>query len=203
MNGLLTVDSPVVVRVGRGAGREFASRVEDVDDDVLIVSMPLGANSALLASGSREVDVAWLSPRGRYEQHCRLEPGGTNRQWRLRPLEPAALIQRRRYVRVRASVDVTIDLAGQTITGSTIDVSEGGFRVRLPRCELPQLQHTVVRAALGGADVAISGYVVRSTDSDLDETEAVIAFDAEGADAEAVRRFIMHRQLRARASRDT
>jgi c-di-GMP-binding flagellar brake protein YcgR len=203
VNGLLTVDSPVVVRVGRGAGREFASRVEDVDDDVLVVSMPLGASSALLASGSREVDVAWLSPRGRYEQHCRLEPGGTNRQWRLRPLEPAALIQRRRYVRVRASVDVTIDLAGQTITGSTIDVSEGGFRVRLPRCELPQLQHTVVRAALGGADVAISGYVVRSTDSDLDETEAVIAFDAEGADAEAVRRFIMHRQLRARASRDT
>jgi c-di-GMP-binding flagellar brake protein YcgR len=203
VNGLLTVDSPVVVRVGRGAGREFASRVEDLDDDVLVVSVPLGANSALLASGSREVDVAWLSPRGRYEQHCRLEPGGTNRQWRLRPLEPAALIQRRRYVRVRASVDVTIDLAGQTITGSTIDVSEGGFRVRLPRCELPQLQHTVVRAALGGADVAISGYVVRSTDSDLDETEAVIAFDAEGADAEAVRRFIMHRQLRARASRDT
>ena len=200
---MLTVDSPVVVRVGRGAGREFASRVEDVDDDVLIVSMPLGASSALLASGSREVDVAWLSPRGRYEQHCRLEPGGTNRQWRLRPLEPAALIQRRRYVRVRASVDVTIDLAGQTITGSTIDVSEGGFRVRLPRCELPQLQHTVVRAALGGADVAISGYVVRSTDSDLDETEAVIAFDADGADAEAVRRFIMHRQLRARASRGT
>jgi len=80
VNGSLTVDSPVVVRVGRGAGREFASRVEDLDDDVLVVSVPLGANSALLASGSREVDVAWLSPRGRYEQHCRLEPGGTNRQ---------------------------------------------------------------------------------------------------------------------------
>ena len=205
---MLTVNSPVMVRFAHQHDREFASRIEDLDEGAVIVIAPPGANSAVLASGTREVELAWLSPRGRYEQSCRLEssqPGhaGGSRHWRLRPLRQPILVQRRRYIRVRATVDITIDLDGESVGAATIDVSEGGFRVRMPRRDVPELQHTVVHARIGGAQVALAGYVVRTTEVEPDQTEAVIAFQADGNDAEAVRRFVLHMQLRARASRDS
>ena len=42
--------------------------------------------------------------------------------------------------------------------------------------------------------------MLRSTDIPADETEAVIAFQADGGDAEAIRRFILNTRLRARAT---
>lgn len=203
----LTVNSPVMVRVAHQHDREFASRIEGLDNGAVIVAAPPGANSAVLASGTREVELAWLSPRGRYEQACRLEasqpgPAGA-RRWRLRPLRQPLLVQRRRYIRVRANIDVTVELDGESVGAATVDVSEGGFRIRMPRRQFPQSQHTVVRAHIGGAEVALSGYVVRTTEVDPDQTEAVIAFQAAGNDAAAVRRFVLHMQLRARASRDS
>lgn len=203
---MLAVNSPVMVRVATKAsqpGHEYPSRIEDLEIDSVVVTAPPGANSVLFGSGTRDIELSWMSPRGRYEQCCRVElTDGALKQWRLRPLRAAVLIQRRRYIRVSARVDVTIEVCGMTVSGATVDVSEGGFRVRLPRMEIPELQHTVVHAAIAGGHVAIPGYVVRSADADDDETEAVIAFDAGGTDAEAVRRFILHRQLRARATRD-
>jgi hypothetical protein len=206
----LAVNSPVMVRVAHQHDREFPSRIEDLDHGAVIVTAPPGANSAVLASGSRDVELSWLSPRGRYEQACRLEsnggPTGNNasggRRWRLRPLRQPILVQRRRYIRVRADVDVRIDLGTETVRGSTVDVSEGGFRIRLERREIPDVQHVVVRATIGGTGVALSGYVVRTTNVDPDLTEAVIAFQADGSDAEAIRRLVLHLQLRARAVRD-
>lgn len=200
---LPAVHTPVVVRIGVVSPREFSTRVEGTDNGLIAVVVPTGGKSALLASGTREVDLSWLSPRGRYEQRCRLDAGAiSGNTWQLRPIQHPILIQRRRYIRVRASVDVTIDVAGTPVTGSTVDVSEGGFRVRLPRCDIADSQHTVVRAAIGGADVELPGYVVRTTDAEGDQTEAVIAFHAEGVDADAVRRFVLHRQLLTRAGRD-
>ena len=202
---MLTVNSPVMVRVAHQHDREFACRIEDLDHDTVIVTAPPGARSAVLASGTRDVELSWLSPRGRYEQPCRLEPsgsqGGPAKYWRLRPLRRAILVQRRRYIRVRANIAVNLEVGGETVPAATVDVSEGGFRVRMARRDIPDLQHTVVRTALGGAQVALPGYVVRTTNVDQDQTEAVIAFQADGNDAEAVRRFVLHMQLRARASR--
>lgn len=205
---MLRVDAPVTVRVATRAdgwrAHEYASRVEEVTDTSVVVSLPPGANSALLASGTREVDLSWLSPRGRYEQACRLEPGrgrhGSVKYWRLRPLRSPVLIQRRRYIRVRADLDVTLELHGAAVQGTTVDVSEGGFRVRIPRCDIPELQPTVVRATIGDRDVALAGFVIRATDAFPEGTDAVVAFQAGGPDAEAVRKLVLHSQLRARAA---
>jgi len=206
---MLAVNSPVMVRVGNRHDREYSSRIEDLSADALVVAAPPGANSALLASGTREIELSWLSPRGRYEQRCRLEldtsasASGPTRNWRLKPMRRAILIQRRRYIRVRANVDVTVEVCGETLAGSTVDVSEGGFRIRVPRRAIPELDHTVVRAVIGGSTIALPGYLVRASDVEPDQTEAVIAFEADGGAAEAVRRFVLHLQLRARASRDS
>ena len=85
------------------------------------------------------------------------------------------------------------------MSGTTADVSEGGFRVRLPRRTISNLAHTTVEASMGGAQLVIPGYVLRSADAAPNQTEAVIAFEAEGGEAEAIRRFVLNTQLRARA----
>jgi c-di-GMP-binding flagellar brake protein YcgR len=211
--GSLGIDAPVVLRIAAagklaGEGHEFATHVEDVEADAIVVGAPAGANSMLLASGSRDVELSWMSPRGRYEQPCRVL-GSSNsagaKLWRLRPIRQPMLIQRRRYIRVRARLDVVLDLDGESVPATTVDISEGGFRVRLPRRHITELQRTVVRTIIGRERVAAPGYVVRATDLDdeSDQTEAVVAFDIGAQGAEAIRRHILHLQLRARAKRDS
>ncbi|HEX7105169.1 MAG TPA: PilZ domain-containing protein [Acidothermaceae bacterium] len=205
------IDAPVVLRIAAsgklvGEGHEFATQVEDVEADAVVVRAPAGANSVLLASGSRDVELSWMSPRGRYEQPCRVlgsTSSSGNKLWRLRPMRRPMLIQRRRYIRVRACLDVVLDLDGESVPATTVDISEGGFRVRLPRREIPDLQRTVVRTVIGRERVAAPGYVVRTISvDDGQQTEAVVAFDIGGPGAEAIRRHILHLQLRARAKRE-
>lgn len=208
----LGIDAPVVLRIAArgklaGEGHEFATHVEDVEPEAIIVGAPTGANSVLLASGSRDVELSWMSPRGRYEQLCRVLGSASSsgpKLWRLRPIRQPLLIQRRRYIRVRACLDVVLDLDGETVPATTVDISEGGFRVRLPRRDIPDLQRTVVRTVIGRERVAAPGYVVRTidVDDDSEQTEAVVAFDIGGAGSEAIRRHILHLQLRARAKRE-
>ena len=211
--GSLGIDAPVVLRIAAagnvaGEGHEYATHVENVEPDVIVVGAPAGANSTLLASGSRDVELSWMSPRGRYEQACRVlsstsSPGA--KLWRLRPIRQPLLIQRRRYIRVRACLDVVLDLDGEAVPATTVDISEGGFRVRLARRNIPELQRTVVRTVIGRERVAAPGYVVRTIDLDDGgaQIEAVVAFDIGGQGAEAIRRHILHLQLRARAKRDS
>lgn len=203
---LLTPHAPVLIRVGHQHDHEYTSRIEDVAIDAITINSPAGgASAALLASGSREVALSWLSPRGRYEQRCVVieHALGTQKQWRLRPVRRAVLIQRRRYVRVTAQVPVHVVVSGCDVPGLTVDVSEGGFRVRLPRQVIPELSYTTVQANIGGIAVAVSGYVLRTTNTPPEETEAVIAFDASTGEVEAIRRFVLNAQLRARAARSS
>ena len=90
---------------------------------------------------------------------------------------------------------------GVEVPGLTVDVSEGGFRVRLPRQVIPELAFTTVVAEIGGVSVGVSGYVLRTNDVLPDRTDAVIAFDAGTGEVEAIRRFVLNAQLRARAAK--
>jgi c-di-GMP-binding flagellar brake protein YcgR len=200
---MLGVHAPVLVRVANEYGREFPSRIENLESDAIVIGSPAGAGAALLASGARNVDVSWLSPRGRYEQRCVVieHTAGGARQWRLRPLRRPVLIQRRRYIRVTASVPVRVVVDGEKVLGTTIDISEGGFRVHLPRRTLPELSRTTVHATMGSAHISSTGFVLRVSDTPNGGTDVVIAFEAESDDATAIRRFVLNAQLRARASR--
>jgi c-di-GMP-binding flagellar brake protein YcgR len=199
----LAPNAPVLVRVGNQHDREYPSRIEDVETNEITINSPVGASAALLASGSREIDLSWLSSRGRYEQRCIVveHASGGQKKWRLRPVRRAVLIQRRRYVRVTAQVPVRVVVEGQEVPGLTVDVSEGGFRVSLARRVIPEFAYTTVTAQTGGVPVAVSGYVLRSTDAPPDRTHVVIAFDASTGEVEAIRRFVLNAQLRARAGR--
>jgi hypothetical protein len=65
---LLALNALVVLRVGNDENdtdSEFASRIEDLDEQTVIVAAPTGASSMLIASGVRDVHLSWVSSRGR------------------------------------------------------------------------------------------------------------------------------------------
>ncbi|HEY0871364.1 MAG TPA: PilZ domain-containing protein [Acidothermaceae bacterium] len=213
-NGMetLALNAPVLVRLADGQDHEYAARIADFDVDEILISAPAGGSAALLASGAREVDVAWLSRRGRYEQRCVIvdhaavvqvgqKQSSLQKLWRLRPVRRPVLIQRRRHIRVTAKLPVRVVIGSNASAGVTIDISEGGFRVRLPRQHLPDLAHATVHATVGAARVAVSGYVMRSIDAPPNHTDAVIAFDAAGTDADAIRRLVLNAKLRSKTTR--
>jgi len=202
----LALHAPVLVRLADGHDHEYTARIADFDVDEIVISAPAGGTAALLASGAREVDIAWLSRRGRYEQRCIVVEHSAavqvgQRQWRLRPVRRPVLIQRRRHIRVSAKLPVRVVIGSKASAGVTIDISEGGFRVRLPRQDLPDLAHATVHATMGAARVAVSGYVVRAIDAAPNHTDAIIAFDAAGTDADAIRRLVLNAKLRSKSTR--
>jgi PilZ domain len=202
----LALHAPVLVRLADSRDHEYTARIADFDVDEIVISAPAGGSAALLASAAREVDIAWLSRRGRYEQRCIVVEHSVavqvgQRQWRLRPVRRPVLIQRRRHIRVSAKLPVRVVIGSQATAGVTIDISEGGFRVRLPRQDLPDLAHATVHATMGAARVAVSGYVVRAIDALPNHTDAVIAFDAAGTDADAIRRLVLNAKLQSKTTR--
>jgi hypothetical protein len=178
---------------------EYTSRIADFDADEIVIRAPAGGSAALLASGAREVDLAWLSRRGRYEQRCIVVEHA--KLWRLRLVRHPVLIQRRRHIRVAAKLPVRVVIGSEAISGVTVDISEGGFRVRLPRQELPELAHAIVHATVGSVRVAVPGYVLRTTDAPPHHTDAVIGFDAAATDADAIRRLVLNATLRRKGVR--
>jgi hypothetical protein len=209
----LAGDAPVTVRVSGGTAApalEFPARISEVQPDAVVVLMAAGATPALLASGSREVELAWASAAGRHEQRCRVQAGhGSRRHWRLTPLGAPILLQRRRYLRVAASIDVVVEIGGRRLSGTTVEVSEGGFRLRIPVTTVSEQQPASVRLVIADHLVTLTGDVVRARDvsppglrsAGTAATELVIAFAPTGEAAEALRRLILNRQLRNRATR--
>lgn len=198
---VLSLNALVSLRIGDD-GIDYPSRIEDIETDTVVVAAPTGANAALFETGNRAVELSWVSPRGRYQQTCELVEHISSRPrlWRLRPLDSAVLIQRRRYVRARAAVAVLLFLPGVVVPGTTVDISEGGFRVRIARRNIEELTPTTIHATIGGTHLEIPGHVVRSSVTELGQTEVVVAFDAGTRESDAIRRFVFELQLRARAA---
>ena len=224
-------DASVTVRLAGSAGTpaphypaEYPARLADVQPEAITVTVTNGATSALLASGSREIDLTWSSRVGRHEQHCRVQTGrGSPRRWRLTPLGAPILLQRRRYVRVPARIDVIVEVGGVAMAGTTVEISEGGFRLQLRTCVVAAGEPARLYLVIGNRPIELAGHIVRARridpppdlrpapDTSLTKavtepvteavTEIVIAFVATGEAAEAVRGLVLHRQLRSRATR--
>jgi len=199
---MLSLNALVRLRIAHNE-EEFASRIEDVDQQTVIVAAPVGGSAMLLASVARDIQLSWVSARGRYEQSCELVEviGGTPKRWRLRPVGPAAIIQRRRFIRVQAAISVLVTLPHEVLPATTIHISEGGLRLRMALREIEDHTPASIHMAMGHTTVDVSGFVLRSAQIEGRHTDAVIAFEPEGAGTEAIRRYVFLMQLHARAVR--
>ena len=135
---------------------ETVTRVEDVDADQLLVAAPRFAGDLRWAAPGQQVVLSWASERGACFQRFAL--AAVERQnvklWRLTPVAPVTVQQRRRYVRAavtgRAELEIVqeqparealkdavrgADENGESgeqqavYAGRLVDISEGGARL--------------------------------------------------------------------------
>jgi PilZ domain len=119
-------------------GITVTAAVEESTEFGLVV-LPAGgpaATEAPVEPGDR-VEVYWVSGYEERTLPARVASIEDGHLWRLTPTGPAERSQRRKAVRGRMAVPVTIPWAGALLTGTTIDVSEGGLKALLDGWGLP------------------------------------------------------------------
>ncbi|GAA4727794.1 hypothetical protein GCM10023328_02650 [Modestobacter marinus] len=113
-------------------GEALISWVERVEGRELVVTagQDRSQRRVRLEPGQR-VELVWRGPTELRSLPAELvaSEGGC---WRLRPTGPAARGQRRAAVRAPLSLAVRATVGSTTLSGTTVDVSEGGFRAVFP-----------------------------------------------------------------------
>ncbi|GAA4664046.1 PilZ domain-containing protein [Kineococcus glutinatus] len=125
---------------GTAPEAEVVTRVEDVDEDGLVIAAPRFAGDLDWATTGREVQLAWGSERGACFQRFVLAAldRGALPCWRLRPTGPVTTEQRRRYARAAVTGRALLEpvpLAGpapalQSAAEDADAAGEGPQRVR-------------------------------------------------------------------------
>lgn len=179
------------------------SRVDDVDDEIVVVA-------PLIDGGDREppvgspVTVTWTGPSGAMELRTSLV--GTDeraiRLWRLLPQGPVMINQRRDHVRVATLLSLVLHNDGSRIDGHLVDLSEGGLR---GTCRAP--------APLGLGDhvdavfdfdqqlIEVAAEVVRVERHGEHVSAGCRFIDVPLGQGDLIRRFVFARQRRERAQR--
>lgn len=149
-----------------GRGIVVSTRVEAVEDGVLVVRPSVGAfvDQAVVKPGD-PVEILWRRPedqRSMPAEVTAVAPGVVLR-WRLRTTGPAEVTQRRKAVRAHVVVPVTVVLHGYELSGDSVDLSEGGTRVNVDGMGLPPEggEGGDVRMDLDGTVIAVRAEVIR------------------------------------------
>ncbi len=113
-----------------------SSRVEDLDSDAVAVAAPRGRGDVEPPQDGEEVELRWPSGRGVFGLRVRIVERYRDgvALWWCEPVGPLLTVQRRTFVRARASggrIHVALSLRDdedEAADGSIVDLSEGGLR---------------------------------------------------------------------------
>ena len=200
---------PIVLRDPEG--REHPSTVRDLGNGLLVVAQPrdLPADEAL-GTGT-DVTVTWADPDGVVlvlpTRILAVHGDGPVPRWSLAVTGPASTQQRRRSERTAASGPVAIRTVGDqqshAVTGSLVDVSEGGVRCEVAAGSADRLlmgpPEVVAEFRLGTIDFAVPGRVefLRPTANPARLEDLVVVFDEPVSDVGALRKEVFALQVRA------
>lgn len=188
-------------------GRSWRTRVEAVDDDLLVLVAPTRSRGeAILPAVSSGVLVGWAAEDGYFQAETTFQRAGqdTVATWVL-AVRRIARLQRRSAFRIETTGSVTLRAHdGTTVDGALRNLSEGGLCCAVPRRGAPQEGTELeVLADLEELDaMTCRARVVRVSDpGDGGEVELGIAFVGLGeAQVEALRQYVFSEQLRRRRS---
>ena len=111
----------------------------EVSDTSVVIVRPQGDQSTCDLEPGESVELYWV---GGHEERTlpgvltSLE-GGTEPRWQIAVKGQAERSQRRKAVRARVAVPVIVPWAGSQMTGTTVDLSEGGMRALVDGWGLP------------------------------------------------------------------
>lgn len=177
------------------------SKIEDHDDDGLVIAAPVERPEVGPLPPGGELTLTWTTDAGLHRVRVRLvERLDDPPRWRVAVVTPVSREQRRDSYRVPVMGTIGIRLDGAWWTASLIDVSEGGVRCLLAgdtaitEGSLCEVTLDVVRPGLW-----LSGEVVRvreGVDATLDL--GVRLTDVPASVGEELRRFVLAVQVARR-----
>ena len=208
------------------AGDEYRSRVEDVEDDYLVVARPLDLRTAHgFAPGSTLV-VTWPDENGINAVPAELVESRTEGAvglWVVQVSGESWREQRRAFVRVPVVGSVTVRIGAvpeeptrtarrpqaaaaaelPETTGRLIDLSEAALRCALPSADLEAVgpgADVIAQFQAAGSDFEIPGTILKLTPSERQPgwTETVLTFSVSEDKASAIRRIVFAEQINIR-----
>lgn len=176
------------------------TRVEDLDDDI-VVAAPVPEGDDHEPSLGASLEVAWQGVRGPISQQARLvaKELRTVPTWRLEPMGPIVITQRRHHVRAGTIMPVVLRSRSGHIDAHVVDLSEGGLRA-VTRDDVPLAvgDRLRVELELDERRLALASEVVRM-ETDGSRWFAGCRFtEIANGDADTLRRFVFDRQARER-----
>ncbi|MGY1708963.1 flagellar brake protein [Geodermatophilus sp. SYSU D00758] len=194
-----------------GHEEPLISFVEEADADSLRLTVGVDRSGRRVRLDvGQDVELVWKGPEGL--RAIPAEIGSVVPSdppcWRLRPVGPATRAQRREAVRAPLRLPVQVVLEGGSLTGETVDVSEGGllavFRMREGAPPRPHggdpLQVTLTLDDPVGTPVACEAVArrVQLSEGTLELSVRFVGLDEKAGDRLRARVFTELRVLRAR-----
>lgn len=203
---LPTLRTPVEV-LSHHWGEWLPSRVEDGDKLRLTVAAPSTPTiPVLLPDPGDSVKVQWVCSRGLCElearvDHCIRSPLPV---WVMTPLGAPVLYQRRRYARIEVALRVAYSLHRSNKPneiGTTVNIGEGGMTCILSPAQLIEAGDTAqVIVSIEGEPFYAQAHCLRTATTETGRKTASFRFEQlELHDADRIRRFIFHEEMRRRA----
>jgi c-di-GMP-binding flagellar brake protein YcgR len=201
------VYDPVVLR--DRAGRQYASRVENLGEGLVVVAQPRALPDEDAFVNGTEVDVAWAEsddavsvlPTRILATHAQ----GPLQLWSLVVTGPVLVEQRRRVERVEATGPVVLRPPAGTkaaaVKGNLIDLSEKAVRCSVKTGSadgfLAGPSEVVAEFSVGTASFAVPGRVefVRATKHPTLLEELVVVFDDPVAKVDALRKHLFAQEV--------
>jgi hypothetical protein len=188
-------------------GEAYASRVEDRHGERITVAAPLDLVIGDLPQVGREVTLMWpIGGRGRCSatgQIVEVHRGHVS-TWEVKVTGQSRIEQNRRFVRGGGGEPIRIrrTLTDQdpTVQGRVVDLSERSVRCRVSGLEIKAGDPVDSWIALDDDAIEVSGSVLRVVDKPEDKAHGiVVVFEPDEAQATVIRRYVLRRQLLARA----
>ena len=111
-----------------GSDEALTSRVRRVGDTHLFISSPRTPTGDIADFVERDMlELSWQSDDGLRSVPADAVTVASDGTWRIKLTGPASKLQRRDAVRAPIGLSVSIGWDGVTLTGSTVDLSEGGL----------------------------------------------------------------------------
>ncbi|WP_422445787.1 flagellar brake protein [Thermoanaerobacterium sp. DL9XJH110] len=183
----------------------FPSKIEDVEPEKLVLSMPMKKNMIYFIAINKPIKIYFLKGDFLY---C-VDGKVINKTYSPVPLLTAQLVgqpyknQRREYFRLKISLDVSAKVAGSEhcVNGRTRDLSAGGALLLLPE-EIKKGEVIEVRLSINSEDLVLKALVVRS-EKDLERrvnpyNVAVQFMEIDNNQRDFIIKFLLSEQRRLR-----
>ncbi|MEU7905602.1 hypothetical protein [Actinoplanes sp. NPDC049118] len=183
-------------------GIEWESRVEEYEDDLLVIPAPPPELEIGVPADDDVINIAWNRPPHRYRVRTELVASSQSR-WRLRVLSEPEPVTRRTFFRGGGGETAQLRHEGDRgwHSATVEDVSEAALRCYVTDLQFIEGDPVHARVSLGDDSLEVNGTVLLTRESNKaagDDAEVVITYTLAESQAQQVRRYLLEWQLAER-----